>query len=293
MGALFYVYCGVGATAAFNIGNLAKEQGIGSLLTVGLGYAIGIVTAITICSSVSGGHFNPCVSIAFAIWRGFPWKKVPSFIIAQILGAMVACFLVYGQYRTTLLQIEATLKAVKMYDAVQFTPNGVAGIFALYTLPGANLRDAFMNEFFVDFFLGLVIWGSLDPTNFFVPPAAAPWVIGFAYAAMIWAYAPGGLAANTARDLGGRIMALIVWGKPASGGRYAAIAALTNIPATLLSTVVYELIFFDSSRVLPNAQQDFLSGHKAHLTHKSLDPERRQPKSQGSVSSTEKPQISV
>lgn len=36
-----------------------------------------------------------------------------------------------------------------MYDKIQFTPNGVAGIFALYTQPGANLRDAFMNEFFV------------------------------------------------------------------------------------------------------------------------------------------------
>lgn len=88
-------------------------------------------------------------------------------------------------------------------------------------------------------------------------------------------------------------MALSIWGKSATGGRYAAIAALTNIPATLLATLFYELILVDSSRgnppfylsvsalnsmltpysslVLPRAQQDFLNAHRAHDTHKSLD----------------------
>jgi hypothetical protein len=31
-----------------------------------------------------------------------------------------------------------------------------------------------------DVFLGLAIWGSIDPTNILIPPAAAPWVISFA-----------------------------------------------------------------------------------------------------------------
>lgn len=43
-------------------------------------------------------------------------------------------------------------------------------------------------------------------------------------------------------------MALSIWGTRASGGSYAAIAALTNIPATLLATFVYELVLTDSSR---------------------------------------------
>ncbi|KAF8583721.1 aquaporin-like protein [Ramaria rubella] len=280
IGVYFYVYCGVGATAAFNIGNLAKEAGIGSLFTVGFGYAIGIVLAISIGGPASGAHFNPCVTIAQCVWRGFPVKKAPVYIFFQILGAYFACFLVYGQYRTTLQQLEEGLIAAGQYDAVQFTTNGVAGIFALYVSPTANMRDTFMNEFFVDFLLGLVIWGALDPTNYFVPPTASPWVIGFTYAAVIWGYAPAGLAANSARDLGGRFMAMTVWGKAASGGTYAAIAALTNIPAMLLATLVYELILTDSSRVLPRAQQEFLNGHKAHLDHLVMVPEENQvPKS--------------
>ncbi|KAF8583722.1 aquaporin-like protein [Ramaria rubella] len=288
IGVYFYVYCGVGVTAAFNIGNLAKEAGIGSLFTVGFGYAIGIVLAVSIGGPASGAHFNPCVTIAQCVWRGFPIKKVPIYIFFQILGAYFGCFLVYGQYRTTLKLLEEGLIASGQYDTVQFTTNGVAGIFALYVAPTANLRDTFMNEFFVDFFLGLVIWGALDPTNFFVPPAAAPWVIGFAYAAAIWGYAPAGLSANSARDLGGRFMAMTVWGKAASGGSYAAIAALTNIPATLLATFVYELVLTDSSRVLPRAQQEFLNGHKAHSDHKAMGPEKNQITNSAEYSSTEK-----
>lgn len=56
------------------------------------------------------------------------------------------------------------------------------------------------------------------------------------------------VAANPARDIGGRLMAMTIWGLPASGGRYAAIAGLTAFPATLLAFVVYEFMFVDSSR---------------------------------------------
>jgi len=270
-GVYFYVYCGIGAQAAYNIGNIGMEVGIGSVLTIGFAYGIGIIAALGIAAPVSGGHFNPCVTICHAVWHGFPLRKVPVYICAQILGAYFASLLVYGQYRTVLKSLEASLIAAGKYDAVQFTPNGVAGIFALYTQPGASLRDTFMNEFFVDFFLGLVIWGCLDPTNFFVPPSAVPFVVGLAYTAVIWDFSPNALAANTARDVGARLMAITIWGTKANGGAYAAIAALTNIPATLLASLVYELIFTDSSRVLPRAQQEFLNGHKAHLDHKALN----------------------
>ena len=76
-----------------------------------------------------------------------------------------------------------------------------------------------------------------------------PYTIGLAYAMAVWSYSPNGLAANTARDLGGRLAALAIWqGTRAGGGRYAAIAALTNIGATVLAAVVYEVVFFDSYR---------------------------------------------
>lgn len=65
---------------------------------------------------------------------------------------------------------------------------------------------------------------------------------------VIWGFAPVGLAANAARDLGGRFAAMTLFGRAASGGKYAAIAALTNIPATLIAGLFYELVFNDSAR---------------------------------------------
>ena len=56
------------------------------------------------------------------------------------------------------------------------------------------------------------------------------------------------VAANTARDLGGRLAAIAIWGTKANGGSYAAIAALTNIPATVLAYSFYEFVLKDSSR---------------------------------------------
>ena len=65
---------------------------------------------------------------------------------------------------------------------------------------------------------------------------------------VLWGFAPIGISANAARDLGGRFAALTLFGSEASGGSYAAIAALTNIPAILLAGVAHELVFTDSSR---------------------------------------------
>jgi glycerol uptake facilitator-like aquaporin len=64
----------------------------------------------------------------------------------------------------------------------------------------------------------------------------------------VWGFVPNGLAANAARDLGGRLMAVTLYGPAAWGGAYAAIAALTNIPATLLAALFYSVLLQDTQR---------------------------------------------
>jgi glycerol uptake facilitator-like aquaporin len=63
---------------------------------------------------------------------------------------------------------------------------------------------------------GIIIWAVLDPANPFISPQTAPFVIGFAYADMIWGFAGVTIATNTARDLGTRIVAAIFYG----GGKH-------------------------------------------------------------------------
>ena len=49
-----------------------------------------VMAMIMFMGKVSGAHFNPCVTLAFALRRDFPWKRVPAYLIAQILGAVAA-----------------------------------------------------------------------------------------------------------------------------------------------------------------------------------------------------------
>jgi MIP family channel proteins len=267
-GVFFYCFAGIGATASFVIGELAKVEGLGAIFNIGAAYGLGVVFAISICAMASGGHFNPCITISFALFRGFPWRKVPQYIFFQLLGAFVATLLVYGIYRPTILELDAALRAGGK-EALIFTPNGPAGIFAIYPQPGQDLGYVFLNEFIVDFFLALIIWGAIDPSNIFVTPASVPFVIGLAYAVAIWGYAPNTIATNSARDLGARLATTAIWGTRAWGGKYAAIAALTNIPATIFAACVHELFLSDTSRVVTKGARELINNSDAHREHKA------------------------
>jgi hypothetical protein len=69
------------------------------------------------------------------------------------------------------------MKAKGVYDAIMFTPQGPAGIFAIYKPAGGVIGNIFVNEFVCDFLIGVIVWGANDATNFLVPPVAGPWVI--------------------------------------------------------------------------------------------------------------------
>jgi len=255
----------MGAQAAYVIGNIAPLPGVGSVLNIGLAYAVGLGVGLVVALGTSGAHFSPSITIVRILFEGFPIFKGIRFIIAQILGAFLAALLVYVQWHDLISATEAGLMAAGKYDAINFTPQGVAGIFALYVLPGSHLGNVFLNEFVSDFVLGLAIYACLDPTNVLVPPAASPWIIAVAFAMAIWGFSPVGLAANPARDIGGRLAALCIWGTKANGGSYAAIAALTSIPATIVAYIAYEMFFVDSSRGIDAGHREFLTLHIQHL----------------------------
>ncbi|TFY77658.1 hypothetical protein EWM64_g6352 [Hericium alpestre] len=263
LGVFFYCFAGVGAQTAWILGNYLGIPGLGSLFTTGLAYALGIVFAITVCSSQNGGHFHPGVTITAVLFKKFPVRYAIRHIIAQLLGGYIACLLIYLQWKHVFTTVEAGLAEAGHLAAVQFTPTGPAGAIALYAAPGASLGLIFINEFVSDFMIGVIIWASVDNTNYYIPPVVAPWLIGAAYAVAVWGYSPVGLAASTPRDVGGRLAALTIWGIDASGGRYAAIAALTNIPATIAAYIFYEIFFADSCRVVIGSRRTVIEGHKA------------------------------
>ena len=107
--------------------------------------------------------------------------------------------LVYNQWKVLIDETEALLMAANpaQFAATQFTPNGIPGIFVPYLPTTQTLARGFMNEF-VNVrlnicpcrsslligpqctFIGIIIWASLDPTNYLIPPVLGPFLISFA-----------------------------------------------------------------------------------------------------------------
>ena len=85
---------------------------------------------------------------------------------------------------------------------------------------------------------------------------------------MIWGFANVTISTNLARDLGTRIVAAIFFGGDAFN-RYAPLAILVNVPATLFATLVYELLLKDSFAIIAkghNVHEDGEEGLTRHLT---------------------------
>ncbi|KAL0350303.1 UNVERIFIED_CONTAM: putative aquaporin NIP-type [Sesamum radiatum] len=85
IGTYFVIFAGCGSVAVNKLyGGTVTFPGI--CVTWGL---IVMVMVYTV-GHVSGAHFNPAVTLAFAIFRRFSWKEVPLYIIAQLMGSILA-----------------------------------------------------------------------------------------------------------------------------------------------------------------------------------------------------------
>jgi aquaporin Z len=55
-----------------------------------------LVALLLTFGPISGAHLNPAVSIAFAARRDFPWRRVPGYIIVQLIGSTLACLTLWA-----------------------------------------------------------------------------------------------------------------------------------------------------------------------------------------------------
>ncbi|GCE07712.1 MIP family channel protein [Dictyobacter aurantiacus] len=71
-----------------------------TLTHVGVALTFGLIIMVMIAATghLSGAHFNPAVTIAFALTRHFPWRQVPFYILAQILGAVLGAVALRGLF---------------------------------------------------------------------------------------------------------------------------------------------------------------------------------------------------
>jgi MIP family channel proteins len=174
IGTFALVFAGVGAIMVD-----AKTHALGH---VGVAIAFGLVIMVMIYAvgHVSGAHFNPAVSFAFALSRHFPWPRVAGYWAAQVAGALAAAALL----RSSL--------------------GNVAHVGA--TLPAGSQAQSFLWEVVLSFFLMFVIMAVATDTRA-VGEAAAIAVGGTVGLDAMFGGPISGASMNPARSLGPALVA--------------------------------------------------------------------------------------
>ena len=88
-----------------------------------------------VSGSVSGGHINPAVTLAMATLRDFPWRKVPLYIVAQLLGGICGAGIIYADYIHAIDAFEGGR------DVRTLATAGLFGTFAVSSFTFGGIRD--------------------------------------------------------------------------------------------------------------------------------------------------------
>ncbi|KZV70263.1 aquaporin [Peniophora sp. CONT] len=175
----------------------------GEYLSISFLWAVGAALGVWVSAGISGGHNNPVITLALAIFRGFPWKKVPGYILGQVFGAWLGAMLTYANY----------FHAIDIFEGgkgVRTVP-GTASLFSTYALDYLPSAACFFDEFLGTFILVVVVFAVTDKHNGPPPAGLLPLVI---FLLILGLGAGWGMqtayAINPARDLGPRIMTAMV-----------------------------------------------------------------------------------
>lgn len=165
----------------------------GGYTNITIAWGIAVMMGIYLAGKISGAHLNPAVTLALAIFRGFPWARVVPYIAAQIAGAFAGAAIVYWNYRPAFERFDPGL--VKS-----------AGVFCtLPAFPNAPVAG-FLDQVIGTALLLLMILAITDERN--QPPTGnlAPVLIGLVVVVIGMSFGGmHGYAINPARDFGPRL----------------------------------------------------------------------------------------
>ena len=241
------------AVAALNQSGRGTQifQASGDWLLITFGWGFAVTFAVYFAGGVSGAHINPAVTVSLALRRGFPWAKVPGYIVAQVAGAFCGAALVWAVYKGAIQSFER---------AKNITPgqtNSVPTYSIFATFPAPYLRTwfgPFLDQVVGTAFLVAFIFALTDERNQPVRANLAPVVVGFVVLAIGISYgANAGYAINPARDFGPRLFAWAAgYGKIAMPGDFGNVNTFFWIPIVgpllggAIGAYVYDLAIRDT-----------------------------------------------
>jgi MIP family channel proteins len=177
----FILVFGGTAVAVGAILGLSTAGGAYGSLAVALAFGLALVAVVAAIGHISGAHVNPAVTLGLAAIGQFPWKSVPYYLGAQLVGAV--------------------LGAVGTWIAFGGPGRTEANLAATYPAQGVGDLQAFLLEILITFILVFVVVSVATDSR--APAAIAPIAVGFALAVGVFIAGPvTGGAVNPVRALG-------------------------------------------------------------------------------------------
>jgi MIP family channel proteins len=163
-------------------GAIVVNHATGALGHVGVAASFGLVIMVMIAAvgHLSGAHFNPAVTVAFALTRHFPWRDVPAYVVGQLVGAVGGALVLRAWFGMDValgvtlptgsslrgLGIEILLTAVLMFVITSVaTDTRAVGQLAAIAIGGTVALDALWG--------GPITGASMNPARSFGPALVA------------------------------------------------------------------------------------------------------------------------
>ncbi len=226
LGTFWLVFAGCGAAV---LASSVPDVGIG-YLGVALAFGLSVLTMAYAVGHVSGGHFNPAVTVGLAFGRRFAWRDVPAYVITQVVAAIVAAFVLW---------VIASGKDGFDASTSGFASNG----YGDHSPDGYSLLACLVTEVVLTAFFLYVILGSTDTR---APRGFAPIAIGLSLTLIHLVSIPvTNTSVNPARSIGPALFA----GGDAIGQLWLFLVA--PIAGAAIAGVTYRLIVAEGTDVAP------------------------------------------
>ena len=173
-GFFFTGFCGIAASTTYGAGAISS-------LGVAAGFGFGLALMIFAFGHISGGHYNPAVTLGLAVARRFPSKDVVPYWAAQVVGGIAASAVLRAVFDKTIMHAAVNAPGVGASDGKAFVLELIfTFLFLLVISTVAADRRAPWNGVFAPFAIGLFIFtaatvcgpisgGSFNPARSLTP----------------------------------------------------------------------------------------------------------------------------
>ena len=194
-GTMLFMTFGCGSVAMVKLfgAGVPGEVVNGGFTNVVLGWGLGVMLGVYLAGGISGAHLNPAVTLALAAFRGFSWRKVIPYSIAQTAGAFFAAALVFWNYLPAFHKVDPGLAVT-------------GGIFTTFPAFPGQPMVGLLDQVIGTALLLIAVFAVTDDRNLAPSPTLQPVLIGLIVVLIGISF--GGLqgyAINPARDLGPRL----------------------------------------------------------------------------------------